>query len=224
MGHPSSPSPWSAHLGLTAAAAGVALVAVDAVVHIPVHVRVVEVGGIIAAMALSALENGVVIRVGMARGANAVGIAVARGELRVQRMVKRRRRPGGGRVARIALRRREERGLSQVSRIGGPVVRGLVAADAGQRQRGVVVIHVAQRARRRRMRSGQRPERRGAVIKRGIGPEHGVMAYLAGGGETRSYVVNRSFRVVVIRLVARHARCHRDVEVAVHVAQRASGC
>ena len=84
---------------LTAATAGVALVAIDAVVHIPVHLRVVEVRRVIATMALRALEDRVVVRICMASRAHAICVAVARRELRVLRMVERRRRPACGRVA-----------------------------------------------------------------------------------------------------------------------------
>ena len=44
-----------------------ALVTVDAVVHIPVHILVVEVGGVVAAVASRALEYGVVVRIRVAR-------------------------------------------------------------------------------------------------------------------------------------------------------------
>jgi hypothetical protein len=53
-----------------------ALVTVNAVVHIPVYVRVLEVTGIVVAMATRALENRVVTAVNVARGALAICIAM----------------------------------------------------------------------------------------------------------------------------------------------------
>ena len=53
-----------------------ALVTVDAVVYIPVHVRVMEVVGVVTAMAGRALEYRIVIRIRVARGTNTVGIAM----------------------------------------------------------------------------------------------------------------------------------------------------
>ena len=53
-----------------------ALVAVDAVVHIPVYIRVMEVSGVVAAMAACALEYRIVVRIRVARGANAVCVAM----------------------------------------------------------------------------------------------------------------------------------------------------
>ena len=80
------------------------MVAVHAVVNVPVHIRMAKVGRVIAAMALGALEDRVVIRVGMARRAHAVGVAVRNRELGVLRVVKRRWRPGSRRMAGVALR------------------------------------------------------------------------------------------------------------------------
>ena len=61
---------------LSAAAARMALITVDAVVHIPVHILVPEVSGVVAAMATGALEHGVVTRVRVAGGTNAVCVAM----------------------------------------------------------------------------------------------------------------------------------------------------
>ena len=47
---------FSGESRLSAATARMALVTVDAVVHIPVYVRVTEVSGVVAAMAARALE------------------------------------------------------------------------------------------------------------------------------------------------------------------------
>ena len=59
-------------------AAGVTLITVDAVVDIPVHIRVLEISRIIAAMTARALEHGVVIRVDVAGGTYVAGASVVR--------------------------------------------------------------------------------------------------------------------------------------------------
>ena len=87
-----------------AAAARMALVTVNTVVHIPAHVRVAEVSGVVAAMAGRALKYGVVIRIRMARGADAVGIAMVDRESRVLRVIECRSRPCAGGVTGRALR------------------------------------------------------------------------------------------------------------------------
>ncbi len=51
---------------LSAATALMALVAVDAVVDIPRHILVVEVGGVVATVTAGALEDGVVIGIDVA--------------------------------------------------------------------------------------------------------------------------------------------------------------
>jgi len=127
---------------LSAAATRVALVTIDAVVHIPIHVAVMEVSGVVAAVASRALEYRVVVRIRMARGANAVGVAMVNRELRVLRVIERRTRPGGRGVASRA-GGREERRLRGVAGIRGVVVVGLMAADTGRGQRGVVAVDVA---------------------------------------------------------------------------------
>ena len=53
-----------------------ALVTVNAVVHIPVHVVVLEIVRVIVAMAARALEDRVVPSVNVTRGALAVRVAV----------------------------------------------------------------------------------------------------------------------------------------------------
>jgi hypothetical protein len=64
-----------------------ALVTVNAVVHIPVHVRVLEVAWIVIAMADRALEDRVVPSVNVTRGALAVRVAVVGWESRVLRVI-----------------------------------------------------------------------------------------------------------------------------------------
>ncbi len=58
-------------------------VAVHAVVDISVHVRVIEVGCIVAAVATGARKHRVIRRVRMARGADTVRITVVQIEERV---------------------------------------------------------------------------------------------------------------------------------------------
>jgi len=55
------------------------------------------------------------------------------------------------------------------------------------------------------------------MIEGAVGPEHGVMALLAGRRESELHVVYRGSRVVVVRLVATHASRVGDVVVVVHV-------
>jgi len=111
-----------------------ALVTIRAVVHIPIHIGVIKVGGVVTAMAARALEYRVVARIDVARRANTVCAAMSDWELRVVRV---RERPGGpvaraDAVACPALCSREERcvrgcGMCWACR---PVVVSLVAGNA----------------------------------------------------------------------------------------------
>ena len=87
-----------------------ALVAVRAVVHIPVHVRVLEICGVVIAMAAGALEHRVVSTINVAGGALTVGVAMGDGELGVVGMRERRSGPRAAAhtVAGSALGNREE--------------------------------------------------------------------------------------------------------------------
>jgi len=127
----------------------VALITIDAVVDIPADLRVLEVVGVVAPMAGGALEDGVVIGVGVARRADAVGIAVVHRELRVLRVIERCACPGRG-VVTGCTGRREELRLSRVAGVGRVVVVGLVAADAGDWQGCVITVDVAVGAHPRR--------------------------------------------------------------------------
>lgn len=176
-----------------------ALVAINAVVHVPVYIRVAEVCCVVVAMASGALEYGIVIGIGVARGANAVGIAMGNGELGVIRVRECRASPGRRGVAGGA-RSREELRLRCMARIGGVVVVRLMAADAGRRQGCVIAVDVAQGASRCRVGSSQR-ERRVVVIERGICPDGRVMAEFAGCREAGG-CVGRVGRAGVILLVA----------------------
>ena len=133
------------------------LVTIDAVVDVPIHVRVTEISWIVATMAIRALEHRIVIRVGMARGAHSVGVAMIDRKARVLRVVEGCACPRGGVVAVLA-RSREELRLSLVTGIGGVVVIRLMAPDACYWQGRVVAVDVAIGAlpRRNRVRSRQR--------------------------------------------------------------------
>ena len=115
-----------------------ALIAIDTVVDIPGHVVVLEIVGVVSAVASGALKDGVVVRIGMARRAHVVRIAVAGRELRVLRVIERGAGPGC-RVVAVLARGREELLLRRVARIRSVVVVGLVAANAGGGQRRVIV-------------------------------------------------------------------------------------
>src|SRR5579864_1304591 len=106
-------------------------------------------------MTTSALEDGVVVRVDMARSANVIRIAVSGGKWRVLRVIERRSRPGTGVVA-VLTGSREELRLRRVPGVCAVVVIRLVATDAGSRQSRVVVVNVAicAFARRHQVRTG----------------------------------------------------------------------
>lgn len=166
-------------------------------------------------------------------GKAVVAIDVA---LRAQRggRVKSGQRPSCGRVIELAigpenrvvagLARRREAGCNMVHRNLGVVVIGLVASHAGRVGQVVVVVDVALRARRRGMEARQRPAR-GGVVELAIRPQNRVMTALARGWEAQRQVIYRRLSVVVVRLVAGHARRIRDFVIAVDVALQAShGC
>ena len=177
-----------------------ALVAVHAVIDIPADIRVLEVGCVAAAMATRALKNGVVVRIGVAGGAHAVGIAVIHGK---PGMVESGSRPRRGGMAGCARRREHGRGRG-VNRVRGRrVIRFMAAVTIGGERR-VIVVHMAIRAGHRRVRASER-EGRGAVIEGAIRPQCGVVAELAGRWEAYLNMVYRRSRVVVVIQVARDA-------------------
>jgi len=188
-----------------------ALVAVSAVVHIPVHVRVLKIVGVVIAMAARALEHRVVSTVNVAGGALAVGVAMGDGELGVVRMRERRAGPRAGAyaVAGSALCNREERGVRArgMSRVGGSVVVGLMAGAARVAVQVVIVVDVTVSAYpwRNGVHSDQ-GETCVVVIKGGVCPVDRVVAGLAGRGES-SRRVRRVGGSRVVLLVARVAEC-----------------
>ena len=139
-----------------------ALIAVDAVVHVPGHLRVTEVVGVVAAVASSALKDCVVVGVDVAGRAHIVRTAVVGRELRVLCVVKGRVQPAACAVAVLA-RCGEELRLRCMTRIGRVVVVGLMTSDARGWQRGVIAVDVAIAALARR-RSVRTCERKGCVV------------------------------------------------------------
>jgi len=121
-----------------------ALIAINAVVHITPDVRVIEIGRVPAPMALRALEDQVIRGIDMARSAHAVCVPVIQGEIS---MVECCAGPGCGRVAGRA-GCRESR--CRVGRVRCGVVRCRVATVTIGRQRGVIVVYVAHRTGNRR--------------------------------------------------------------------------
>ena len=117
------------------------LITVDAVVDIPVHLRVTEVVGVVASVAARALKHRIVAGVDVAGRAHSRGTAMAGWELRVLRVVERRVQPRSCVMAGLA-RRREKLRLSRVAWIGGFVVVGLMAPDARRWQRCVIAVDV----------------------------------------------------------------------------------
>ena len=103
-------------------------------------------------------------------------------------------------------------------RVRGAVVIRHVAGRAGitgQTVGSATVMAVGTLPWRYGVHAGERePGRR--MIKLAVSPLHGVVALFAGGRESR--VQHRRGRVVVIGLMARHARGHRNVVVVVNVA------
>lgn len=147
----------------SALASLVALVTIDAVVDIARHLIVLEIVGIISAMASGALEDGVVIGVGVAGRAHAAGVAVSNRERRVLRVVECRPCPRRCVMAGLASRRKKLR-LRRVAGVCRIVVVRLMTADAGCRQRRVVVVDVAIGALPGRHGVGTRQRERGVVV------------------------------------------------------------
>jgi len=151
-----------------------ALVTINTVEDVTLHALMVG-SGLSRRVAIRALEDRVIVRIGVTRGADVVGVAVTRWKLRVLRVIKRRTRPSGRVVATLA-RGREKLRLRGVARVRGVVVVRLMAADTSRRQRGVVVVDVAIGAHpwRHGVRTSQR-EGRVVVIKRGVCPNRRVV-------------------------------------------------
>ena len=197
------------------------LIAGSTAVHIPAHVRVLEIVGVVVAMAPGALKDHKVAQSGVARRTNPASVAMAGGELRVIRVRERRIGPGVFcRVVAVQAGGRKELRIraAAVQRNAVGVVVGRMAADAGGWQRRVVVVDMAIRAlpRRHRVLSDQR-KRRVAVIKDRVGPDVCVVAHFASCGEP-GRPVGRIGRARVILLMTRVARGARQVVAVVAMA------
>ena len=184
-----------------------ALITINAVVDITADIRVVEIGRVIAAMVMAsgARKDGVVVRTNVARGAHVIRIAVIRRELRVLRVIESRPHPRGRVVAGRA-RGWEELRLRLVARVRRVVVVRLMAANARDGQRRVIVVDVAVRANpwRHQMRARQR-ECGVVVVEGGVRPHRGVVAQFARGREAGGRV-RRIGRARIVLLVARVAQ------------------
>ena len=157
-----------------------ALVAVHAVVHIPVHVRMREIVGVIVAMAAGALKDQKVVQSGVAARAGPARVAMVDGELGVIRVREGCVGPGVFcRIVAVQAGGREELrvGAAAMQRNAVGVVVGCMTADTGGWQRGEIVVDMAIRAlpRRRRVLSDQR-KRRVVVIEGSVRPQFCVMA------------------------------------------------
>ena len=56
------------------------------------------------------------------------------------------------------------------------------------------------------------------MIKLAVGPQHRIVAAIASSWEMRGNMVHGAERIVVVRLMARHAGCARQIVVVVDVA------
>ena len=134
-----------------------ALIAVDAVVDVPVDSRVLEVVGVVSSVATRALKNRIVARIDVAGRAHIIRTAVVGWEPRVLRVVERGVRPTGCVMATLA-GRREELWLCGMAGIARVVVIGLMAPNACSGQGRVIAVDVTLIAvpRWRRVRTGKR--------------------------------------------------------------------
>ena len=168
------------------------LVAVHAVPDITVNALVFRIG-LTLGMAARTLEDRIVIGIGVASSAYALGPTVVHREVRV---VKLRVEPRGRIVARFARRREMRR---RVVWICGAVVIRLMAGVTRRSRDVVVAIDVAISASPRwhRMQTCECPARR-SVVELAVHPVDGVMAGFAGRRELGSNVIHRRLRVVVV--------------------------
>ena len=175
-----------------------ALIAINAVIHIPAEVRVMEIGCVSVPMASRALKDSIVTGVRMASRTDPIGVPVIHIEPGV---IERRSGPRRGGVAAGTARR--EPGGRMVGIVGPLIFRRVTAIAVGGKT-GVVIVDVATRTGRAGVLPGQR-KRCVVMIKRPLGPSHGVVAHLAGGRKTQLNVVHRAEGIVEVGLVARNA-------------------
>lgn len=143
-----------------------AVIAIDAVVDIARDMVVLEVVGVITAVATRALKDGVVIRIDVAGRAHVIRATMIRRKGCVLRVVEARSGPIRGVMAVLA-GCGEELGLCRMAGVRRVVVIRLMASDASGRQRCVIAVRVAVAAlpRRRFVRTGQ--GERGVVVIKG---------------------------------------------------------
>jgi len=197
-----------------------AVIAVDAVVHIPVDLWVLKIVRVVASVAPCALELRIVTRNQVARCALAICVAMVDGELCVVRVNEPRRRDPCARRMAVGARCREDKGIRRrgVRWIAGVVVIRLMTSDASGGQGRVIAggVAVAAVGRRHHMQSRQR-EGSIVVIEGGIGPVIGVMTEFACGRESRGQM-GRTIGAGIVLLVTRIAQCAVEGVVVVDMA------
>ena len=126
--------------------------------------------------------------------------------------------PGNHVMARVASSREAQSHMIHGSaRI---VVIGLLTCDTLRAAQFVVVIDVALRALQWGVRASK-GKTGGSMVELTIHPDHGVVATVAGRGETGRHVIHRTNGIVVIGLMAGHTSSARELVVVVNVTLRA---
>ena len=197
-----------------------ARIAINAVIHVAVHTAMFRVRRR-CRVATRALKDRIVVGIRVASAANPIRIAVIDVEERVKLRGQVRRHPCGGGVTCVAGRRPPRRAVIGV---GGFVVVRNVAAGTDHGQAGVVIVHMAARARDAHVGAG---ERKGGVvvIKHPLAPSKGVVADLASRRKAQLYVIYRCYGIVVVGLMASNAGRAGQAVVVVDVAEStAHGC
>lgn len=132
-------------------------------------------------------------------------------------MIEGRSRPRRGGVARLTSRRKSS---GSVVRIVGPLIVHSVAAVAVGWKARIVIVNVATCTGNRSVSACER-KGRVVVVKGASGPNDGVMARFACGGESQLNMVNRRYGVVVVGLVTRNAGGAGEAVVVVDVTRTA---
>lgn len=187
-------------------------ITINAVVNVPPDSLMVGIG-LGLRVAVCTRENGVVICIRMARGANTIRAAMVHREICV---IKRGIQPRSRVVAGLA-RGRESSG-NVIGIVGSLIVR-LMAPVTSCRQGRVVVVHMALGTGNVDVETSQR-ERRQVVIKRRLQPRSRVVAHLARVRKTDRHV-RWIFRRIVFRHVASRTGRVIQVVVAIDVTLRA---
>lgn len=187
-----------------------ALVAVDAVVHVPADTLVLRIS-ICFRVAVGTGEYRVIVGIGVAGRAHTVSVPMVNREVG---MVPVGRDPRRGVMASGAGGRKSGR---RVVRIGRSGVIGLVARVAVRRQGRVIVVYVTAGARNVDMEAGQR-KRRVVVIEAGRDPSCRVVTHVALLRESRGDVI-RIGRALKILQVTAHAGRAGEVIVVVYMAR-----